>query len=102
MKKIEKIKKYYTEMGIKVDDTYIEGMSKDRKKDIIRLYKQEEIKSMNYILGKPEDNLIFTKFQLQLMGTINLVNKKIVEICKVIYEKEILRGDVNGRNLEEN
>ena len=32
-------------------------------KDFMKLYKQEEIESMNYIFGKPESNNKFTKFE---------------------------------------
>lgn len=54
----------------------------------MRLYKQEEIESINYILGKPEDNLVFTKEELELCSKIDLFNRKTVEICKSIYEIE--------------
>lgn len=63
---------------------------KDKKKveQFMRLYKHEEIESMNYILGKPLENNIFTKFELELCSKIDLFNRKTVEICKSIYEKE--------------
>ena len=43
---------------------------------------------MNYILGKPLENNVFTKFELELCSKIDLFNRKTVEICKSIYEKE--------------
>lgn len=58
------------------------------EKSIIRIYKPEEIETMNYILGKDKENKTFTKFELEAMNTINLFNKKVVEACKIIYEKE--------------
>lgn len=47
---------------------------------------------MNYILGKPQSNNYFTQFELEAMSEINLLNRKVVEICKSIYAKEILGG----------
>lgn len=90
----EKIKNYYTGMGVKVDNNYIEGILKDseRTSKIIRLYKQEEVNAMNYILGKPQSNNYFTQFELEAMSEINLLNRKVVEICKSICAKEILGG----------
>ena len=63
---------------------------KDKKKveQFMKLYKQEEVESMNYILGKPLENNVFTKFELELCYKIDLFNRKTVEICKSIYKKE--------------
>ena len=60
----EMIRKVYKKNGIQVDDDYIEYKMKDEKnvKGFIRLYKQEEMDSMNYILVKDKDNKVFTKF----------------------------------------
>lgn len=58
------------------------------QKNIIKMYKTEEIKTMNYILGKEENNYIFTKAELELMNTIDLRNSKVVEACKTIYSNE--------------
>jgi hypothetical protein len=90
----EKIKKYYAGMGIKVDNDYIEGILKDseRTSKMIRLYEEEKVNTMNYILGKPQGNNYFTQFELEAMSKINLFNRKVVEICKNIYAKEILGG----------
>lgn len=86
----EMIRKVYQKNGVQVDDDYIEYKMKDKQtvKDFIRLYKQEEMDSMNYILGKDKDNKVFTKDELELMNTINLFNRKVVEAGKIIYEKE--------------
>lgn len=74
---------------------------KDKKKvrDLMRLYKQEEIDSMNYIFGKPESNKKFTKFELKAISKIDLFDRKVINICKFIWEnrnddeklKEILK-----------
>lgn len=90
----EKIKKYYAKMGIKVDDKTLNMIleNKERAEDIIRLYKQEEIETMNYILGKDKDNKVFTKFELEAVNKIDLFNRKVVEVCKVIWANEMLGG----------
>ena len=86
----EKIKKVYQKNGTEVDDEYIEYKMKDKEKvkQFMRIYKQEEVNSMNYILGKPKDNQIFTKDELELMSKVNLFDRKVVEVCKHIYENE--------------
>lgn len=58
---------------------------KKRVKDFMKLYKQEEIDSMNYILGKPQDNVQFTRFELEALSKIDLFDRKLIEICKVIW-----------------
>lgn len=62
------------------------------EKSIIRIYKPEEMEAMNYILGKDKGNKTFTKFELEAMNKINLFNKKVVEVCKVIWANEMLGG----------
>lgn len=86
----EKIRKVYTKYGIDVDDETIELIMTDeeRTKGLIRVYKQEEIDSMNYIIGKPEGNEIFTMFELEAMSRIDLFNRKIVNICKLIWDNK--------------
>lgn len=39
------------------------------EKDIIRIYKTEEIELMNCIFGKEKDNKVFTLYELQLWNT---------------------------------
>lgn len=95
----EKIRKVYTKCGIDVDEETIELIMTDeeRTKGLIRVHKQEEIDSMNYILGKPEGNKIFTMFELEAMSRIDLFNRKIVNICKLIWDNKD-----NEEKLEEN
>lgn len=94
MDKKEKIRKIYEKNGISVDDNFIEYKMKDKEivKQFMRIYKEEELESMNYILGKSKDNKYFTQFELELLNKIDLFNRKVVEICKNIYEREILGG----------
>lgn len=76
-----KIQKIYKKNKIKVSDEYIENATKDKKrvKNYMRLYKEEEIDSMNYILGKPLTNKTFTKFELEAMSKIDLFDRIIWE-----------------------
>lgn len=41
---------------------------------------------MNYILGKSKDNKEFTQFELEAMSKIDLFNRKVVKICKLIWD----------------
>lgn len=86
----EKIKQIYQKLDIIVREEDIDKIMEDKNKvkEFMRLYKQEEIESMNYILGKPLDNNVFTQFELEAVSKINLFNRKVVEACKNIYEKE--------------
>lgn len=95
------IRKVYQKSGIQVDDDYIEYKMKDKKKveQFKILYKQEEIESMNYILGKPLDNTIFTKDEIEICSKIDLFNRKTVEMCKNIYKKEAMRSGDSSINF---
>lgn len=86
----EKIRKIYQKNGFGIREEDIEKIAKDKKmaESFMRLYKQEEMDSMNYILGKPHDNKIFTKEELELINTIDLFNRKTVEVCKIIWENK--------------
>lgn len=88
----EKIKKYYLKHGIGIDEDYVEGILNDpeRVKALMRLYKQEEIETTNYIYGKPKNNNYFTRFELETASKIDLFNKKMVEISKKIWQREVL------------
>lgn len=57
---------------------------------------KEKIKSMNYILGKPENNTYFTESELNELSKVNLFNKTVVKWCKLIWDNED-----NEENLDE-
>ena len=86
----EMIRKVYEKNGVTIDDDYIEYKMKDKKKveQFMRLYKQEKIDSMNYILGKDKDNKVFAKFELEILSNVDLFNKKLVDVCRIIFENE--------------
>lgn len=96
MEKREKIKQIYRKLDIRVGEDIIDSILNDKEKceNMMRLYKREEVESMNYILGKPEENKYFTQFELKILSKIDLFNRKVVEIYKKIYEREILGGNV--------
>lgn len=106
MNEKEKIKKIYEKREIKVDDEYIENAMKDKQrvKAFMREYKQEEIDSMNYIFGKSHDNETFTEFELEAMSKIDLFDKKVIKICKMIWDnrdnEENLNQILNQLNIE--
>ena len=86
----EMIRKVYQKSGVQVDDNYIEHKMKDKKKaeQFMEIYRQEEIDSMNYILGKPRNNLIFTIEELELCSKVDLFDRNTIKVCKHIYENE--------------
>ena len=54
MGKREKVKQIYNKFGIIVKEDYIDGImaNKEWLEGVMRLYKEEEIDSMNYIFGE--------------------------------------------------
>jgi len=84
----EKIKQIYQKFDIIVDDKTIENIlqDKDKVQGLMRIYKDEEIDSMNYIFNKPHDNKYFTEFELQAASKIDLFNRKILKACRSIWK----------------
>lgn len=52
----------------------------------MELYEREKLESMNYIFGKLENNNKFTEFELKAISNIDLFDRKVVNICKIIWE----------------
>ena len=88
MEKREKVKQIYNKLGIIVGEDYIDGImeNKERLEGMMRLYKEEEIDSMNYIFGKNDDNKYFTEFEVELASKIDLFDRNMIEICKDVYK----------------
>ena len=80
----EKIRKIYQKFGGNISDEALQTILKDkeRKNALMRIYKEEEINSMNYILGKPKGNSWFTKAELEEMSMINFV---VIIVMMKIY-----------------
>ncbi len=53
---------------------------------IVRTYQKEEIDNMNYLFGKPANNNSFRKYELELCNLIDLFNKRLVNVCKIIWD----------------
>lgn len=90
----EKIKQIYEKYDIVVTDDVIEAILKNNKKveGLKRVYKEEEIESMNYIFGKDRENKYFTKRELNIASKINLLSREALNICRNIYVKEMKEG----------
>ena len=88
MSKRKKIRKIYQKMDIRVGEDVINSILEDKEKlkNMMRLYKDEEIDSMNYIFGKPYDNKYFTEFELEAAQKIDLFDRNVINICKIIWE----------------
>lgn len=97
MEEREKIKKIYRKNNVKVSEDYIDNIMQDEKrvKDFMRMYKQEEIWSMNEILGKPHDNAYFTKFELEAMSKLNLFDRQIIKWAKLIWQNKDNENKLN-------
>ena len=90
MNEREKIEQIYQKSNVKVSKEYIDNIMKDAKRVqmFMERYEQEKIESMNYIFNKPDDNKNFTKFELEAMNKINLFDRKMVKLCKIIWDNK--------------
>ena len=97
MEKKEKIKNVYKKLGILVDNNTINEIIKDKERteNIIRIYKKEEMDSMNYIFSKQKDNKSFTMFELEAANKIDLFDRTIVEWCKLIWDNRNNETNIN-------
>ncbi len=96
MNKKEKVRKLYQKLETGISEETLKTIMKDKErvKGLMKLYKQEKVDSMNYIFGKNGNNKYFTEFELKATSKINLFDRKTVEICKRIYEKEFKEVNV--------
>lgn len=93
----EKLKNYYKSHGVKINDDYAEGILQDKERltSIIRIYKPIELKAMNYIFDKPEDNKIFSKIESEFCSRTDLFDKKKVNISKFIWKNKDNTAELN-------
>ena len=84
----DRIKNYYKSEKIKVDDEFVRGViaDKNRANKLIKFLELIEIKAMNYIYGKDENNKYFTEYEIESASKVNLFDKKVVNICKIIWD----------------
>lgn len=85
---MEKIRKIYQKLGIDIDGKTLNTIleDKERTKSLLRLYKQEEISAMNYVLEKEENNKTFTKEELEFVNIINLFDRKLLNWSRLIWK----------------
>lgn len=91
MKKVEeKIRKIYQKNKIKVDDDYIQNAMRNKKRvqDFMRLYKQEEIDSMQEILGKQHNDYYFTQEELEFVSKMDLFDPYMINVAKEIWKQK--------------
>ena len=88
MEEKEKIKQIYQklEVGIREEDIDLILKDKEKTKQFMKLFKQEELDSMNYIFGKPDNNKVFTQFELEAVSKIDLFDRTQVEASKNIWK----------------
>ena len=93
MEEKEKIKQIYQklEVGIREEDIDLILKDKEKTKQFMKLYKQEELDSMNYIFGKPDNNKVFTQFELEAVSKIDLFDRTQVEASKNIWKSRYRR-----------
>ena len=84
----DKIKNYYKSEKIKVDDEFVRVViaDKNRANKLIKFLELIEIKAMNYIYGKDENNKYFTEYEIESASKVNLFDKKVVNLCKIIWD----------------
>lgn len=89
MENKEKIIKVYQKYGISINENYLEGILKNKKrvKQFIRIYKNEEIESLNYIFGKKENNYYFTKIELEVSSGLDLFDGNVLKMARKIWTK---------------
>lgn len=56
------------------------------EKSIFRNYKKEEIKALNYILDKPEDNKWFSEYELEVFAKVDLFDNYMVEMSRRMWK----------------
>lgn len=80
----EKIKQIYQKYDIIVDDRSMDKILKNKQtvEGLMRIYKDEEIESMNYIFGKDRENKYFTENELNIASKINLFSREALNIWK--------------------
>ena len=88
MEEKEKIKQIYQklEVGIREEDIDLILKDKEKTKQFMKLYKQEELDSMNYIFFYPDNNKVFTQFELEAVSKIDLFDRTQVEASKNIWK----------------
>lgn len=87
MEKREKIKQIYQKYDVKIGEDYLEGIMNNRRRvdSLMRMYKNEEIDSMNEIFGKDYSNLYFTQEELEFVAKMDLFDPYTIKVAKEIW-----------------
>ena len=56
------------------------------EKNIIRVYKPEEMEAINHILGKDKENKWFNTEELKFVNNFDLYDRAVINIAKVIWK----------------
>lgn len=90
MTDIEIIKDCYRSNGVTIDEDYLNGILENPKRveHFREFHEREKRWNMNYILSKPLENEEFTDFELQALSMIDLFDRKVVNLCKIIWDNK--------------
>lgn len=90
MEKREKIKQIYRKLNVKIGEDYLEGIMNNpqRVDSLMRMYKDEEINSMNEIFDKDDNNKYFTKEELEFIKDIDLFDRPSIKVAKMIWKQK--------------
>ena len=56
------------------------------EKNIIRIYKPEEMEVINHILGKDKENKWFNTEELEFVNKFDLYDKAVINLAKIIWK----------------
>lgn len=90
MKKRENIKQIYKKHSVKIGEDYLDGIMNNpqRVDSLMRMYKNEEINSMNEIFGKDDNNKYFTKEELEFANKMDLFDSNMIKVAKMIWKQK--------------
>lgn len=90
MEKKRKIKQIYKKYSAKIGEDYLEGIMNNpqRVDSLMRMYKDEEINSMNEIFDKDDNNKCFTKEELEFANKMDLFDPYMIKVAKMIWKQK--------------
>lgn len=90
MEKREKIKKIFKKYNVNVDEDYMQGImdNPQRISNLIKMYKDEEINSMNEIFDKDKNNEVFTQLELEFVSKMDLFDPYMIKVAKMIWKQK--------------
>lgn len=58
------------------------------EKEIVRIYKQEELETMNEIFDKDKNNKVFTQLELEFVSKMDLFDPYIIKVANMIWKQK--------------